>query len=172
MGLLIAYVLYHQYSTNRVKIPLRAFQEEIADCLIYYNEEEWDDSGYGILHAPSLPVDERYDDPPVVAPASSSAMPGPSSTMPATSSDLQAVYSSFSEEESTDDLGVPQLCCPYSQNIVDHLDHLISGPNHVAECLGHLNQQRRCQVCYMNSKRRDTCFQCAHCKIALCLLRD
>ena len=125
MGLLNDNILYRQYSSDKVKIPPpppRSFQEEVANKLLCYNEEEWHDSGNRIPHARSQPVDKRYDGPPVVAPASpfampglssarpgpSSATPGPSSATPSMSSDSHAVHASFSEEDAAGDPGVPQ----------------------------------------------------------------
>ena len=177
VGLLNAYFLYRQFSKDRMKMPLKAFQEEIADCLLYYDKNEWTDSGYRIPHAQSLPVDIRYDGPPIVAPASPSAMPSDPSAMPGPSSARPAgpaatPATSSSEEESTDNPGTPRSGCPYKRNIVDHPDRLMPGPNHVQERIGHKRQQKRCRVCYMNGKRRDTSFQCTHCKIALCVRRD
>ena len=125
MDLLNAYILYQEYSTDRLKILLRVFQEKIANSLLDYNEEEWPDSSNRILHDPSLPVDERFNGPPVVVvpalpsampgpssamsgppsamPGPSTAMPGPSSSTPSTSSDFHA-----SEEKATYNPGVPQ----------------------------------------------------------------
>ena len=152
MGLLNSYILYCQYTTERVKVPLRLFQESIADSLLNYNEEEWYDSGYQIPDAPSLPVNEHFNGPPVrdvppphhastlgpssATPGPSSAMPCPSSATPSTPSDIQAEEESVDNPEnppSADTPVTPVACHPYVQNIVDHPDHLVPLSTHVQE---------------------------------------
>ena len=46
IGLLNAYIHYQQYSSERVKVPLRILQDSIADSLLNYNEDERHGSGY------------------------------------------------------------------------------------------------------------------------------
>ena len=53
--------------------------------------------------------------------------------------------------------------------IVDPPGRLLSFKKHALEPIGpNPKSQRRCRVCYMEKRRRDTVKQCGRCKIALC----
>ena len=197
LGLLNGYNLYRLYGPPGKKLKLRDFQQVIADHLLYFDEREWPDSGNRLPHAPSLPANERYDTlppadptrpsatpgpvygrhpvsstpvpasapphPSIATPASSSATPGPSSATPGPSSPTPS--------EAEDDPGIPQAApasTHKSHTIVDHPDRLDRSYAHEIERIGAKRQQRRCRVCQQQGIRRDTVFQCTHCKIALC----
>ena len=165
-----AFILYQEYSIDRVKVPLRIFQEMIGDKLMHYDEDEWPDSSNRIPSAPLLPVDQRYDDLPVVdAPPQPTSTPGPSSVMPGP---CISALSDPQVEVVVDDPSIILSCRPYAKYVVDHPDHLIPAPSHVLENVRRMDQKKQCRVCFLNGLRNGTSFQYTHCKIALCRIRD
>ena len=165
--------------------------------LLYFDENEWPDDGARLLHAPSLPVDERHDKLPTPSPASSPtaddpdvpASPvaddpnvpasaeaedpdDPAALPPADDPDLPAVPADDGPGTAQDAPAPPQRVT--ARSYLDTDERLDASLNHVEElipCAPGRRLQKRCRVCTCFGKRSDTRYRCAYCKVPLCVNR-
>ena len=180
LALVNAFAMYNKYGTDgsrRKKRTLRQFHEEIADALMYFDITEWPDTGSRIPHAAALPLDERADrlpppeeanpdDPlPMTSDAGPSTSAGAAGTSDAAPSTSAGAAGTSADAPST---SAGPYERPAARHVFDDPLRLVPG-NHHLEKIGGPTQQKKCRVCYKSGRRRDTTYQCAQCKVALCV---
>ena len=142
IGLQNAYALYTKYTTDWPKMSHINFHTAAIQSLIYL-------VGPLIDHAPDL----QQQDPPAAAP-----VPPP---VPGTSRSTSPDSPPGSPRATTPHPGKwPRLADP-PQRLKSFSKHYlvpVSGPG----------RQKRCRVCYLSGKQKDTMKQCHLCQIALC----
>ena len=189
-----SYSLYRAYTTDEKRMSLLQYQDMVAHALMNFDPTQWTASGPPLPRAESLPPSERLDrlpptprglgrTPPSASASSASATPRPPATQ--------------EEEEQVDDPGIPAAPTPAtatatatatpsaathaparavqerpapgpSRIYVDPECRLDRGGDHDIVPLQGKTRQRRCRVCHMNGKRKDTTRQCQRCQIPLC----
>lgn len=172
-----AYVLYKKYSTERPRLTLRKFHENIIRNFIYFKPEEWPHSGRPIHHSPDIQGDnsEAEDDPapaPPVAIVPPTVQPPPPATTaaPAATTAVPAGGAAAPVPGQRDDVEgeVTQprkrraSVVPDSELRLNHqLPHTFVKVKRTT--------RKRCRVCAKKERRRDTQYKCAVCDVFLCL---
>ncbi|XP_064078477.1 piggyBac transposable element-derived protein 4-like [Macrobrachium nipponense] len=138
-----AYILYcGYYNSDFRRLSHIQFLEVAGNALINFNPDEWPSITAPLPRAPDLPLEERAD-----VRRADFGRPSPAAAAAA-----------------LDDPAPVQI--PTSRRIVDPVCQLQPG-DHTLELLEG-RRQKRCRVCHMNGRRRDTRFFCCTCNIALC----
>ena len=146
IGLQNAYALYSKYTTDRPKMTHINFHTEAIQSLIYFDPDAWPVVGPLIDHAPDL----QQRDQPAAAP-----VPPP---VPGTSREMSP--------DSPPPATPPR---PGKRpRLADPPQHLKSLAKHYLVPVTGPGKQKRCRVCYLSGKRKDTTKQCHLCQIALC----
>ena len=173
IGLQNSYTLYRKFSSDDPKLTHLQFHMKAIEALIYFDPEEWPSAGPLIPHAAPISVQasgsEEEDDPDDLPPQS----PGTSGTQrPPRSPGTQSTPGTPRTPPSpvAGPADAPEPPPPKRPRIRDPPGRLTSYKKHHLEAIGpHARSQKRCRVCYMNGKRKDTVKQCARCKVPLCL---
>ena len=160
LALINAFAMYNKDGTDgsrRKKKTLWQFHEDIGDALLYFDETKWPESGSRIPHAASLPLDQRADHLP------SSEEDNPDDPRPSTSAAAQSTSAGAA--------GTPGTYERAARGHVRDDPHRLIPGNHKEIKIGAVTQQKKCRVCFLSGYRRDTTYQCAQCKVALCVFK-
>ena len=147
MAMQNAYALYMKYTTDTKKLTHLQFQMMAIEALVYFDVDEWPVQG-----------------PPIRRPGPIIATPGSPGT--ATSPPASPRPSSDTDVDPAPPVEKPKRRPRY----VDPPERLTTSLRHHPVPVGHkVGMQKRCRVCLLNKKRKDTTKMCGICKVPLCV---
>ncbi|XP_068224924.1 piggyBac transposable element-derived protein 4-like [Palaemon carinicauda] len=153
---LLQLALYNSYILYQSCLSFRKYHELIASAFLYFDPAMWPDSGNKIPYAPGILVEERFDRlPPHPSPPAVDDPIYPEAILAVSPPDPTHPFGTKPDH--------PHRLIPSDTMTVQGVKII-----HKHEKIGRARQQRKCRVCSMNGIRRDTVYQCSHCKIALC----
>ncbi|XP_069177607.1 piggyBac transposable element-derived protein 4-like [Procambarus clarkii] len=165
MAIYNAFVMYNYYTTDRRKLTLLHFHEQVIAALLFYKSSNWPEEDDDIPHAAD-----------VNATGANVATPGPSTPRPPTAgpsgvrrplftSPVPANLPSSSESEDEAVIITSGASAATRPCIVDNPDRL---KRNLSYTQVKIQKRLRCRVCKLSGKRKDTHYKCKTCDVALC----
>ncbi|XP_069184484.1 piggyBac transposable element-derived protein 4-like [Procambarus clarkii] len=165
MAIYNAFVMCNYYTTDRRKLTLLHFHEQVIAALLFYKSSNWPEEDDDIPHAAD-----------VNATGANVATPGPSTPRPPTAgpsgvrrplftSPVPADLPSSSESEDEAVIITSGASAATRPRIVDNPYRLKRNLSHTQV---KIQKRLRCRVCKLSGKRKDTHYKCKTCDVALC----
>ena len=186
-----SYSVYRKYTTDEKKMTLLQYMTMTATSLLNFDEGMWQATGPPLEHAPSLPIEERLDrlpptprglgrtpqsaprrhgseseddpDEPAALPSVSQPHSPPPPPPPSVVAPTPPAAPAPAPEPAADDPPPG----PRRPRIYDPPSRLQPG-NHKLVLLEGKAKQKRCRVCYMSGRRKDSRYMCCVCQTPLC----
>ena len=195
-----AYILYCGYTDDQRKLSHLQFMELVGNALVDFNDEDWPSITEGIPRAHDLPLEERTDTYRTARPRRQrAARPRPADSS-SDEEDLDDPAPANDSPPEPDAPAAPDVAIadapaaaagtpadppvpdppgdmpaptrgPPSRRVVDPVCRLRRG-DHTLVRLEGTARQKRCRVCHVSGRHKDTQFMCTTCKTPLCRISD